>query len=376
MYVDKKQHKALKLQENGQFREAEELFRQILKNKPKDFLSLFSLGVLILKKGEPLKALEYIDKAIKVKPDFALTWYNRGFILQAMRRNSEALESYDRALSLNAANTDALVNRGVILREMGRRHEALENYDRILQFDPHNTVAFNNKGLLYTDLKQFDEAIVVFKKLLQLDPDYDCGLGAYCNVLQLSCTWNPLEDCIASIFEGMAAGKCVCVALELLTLSNSPREHQRGARMFGQQLFPVQPSLWRGERYAHDKIRIAYVSPDLQEHPVSHLMAGIFENHDKSRFETTAISLGSNDNSPLRSRLVAAFDRFIEARDKSSKEIAEILRSLEIDIAVDLAGYTAGSRPDIFAQRPTPVQVNYLGYPGTMGCRVHGLHPG
>ena len=364
--IDKKLNKALKLQESGQLREAKEAFKQILKSNPKDFIALFSLGVIVQKNGNHIKALEYFDKALGVKSDFALVWYNRGFVLQAMKRNSEALESYGRALSIDANSTDALVNSGTILQGMGRYLEALENYDRILSYDPNNLKVLNNKGLLYRDTKLYDRAIVVFQRLLQLDPDFDYVLGAYCNALQMACNWGPLGGCITSISAGMAAGKCVCGALELLGISDSPREHLRGAQMSGRQA-PSQPNVWRGERYEHDRIRIAYVSPDLQEHPVSHLMAGIFENHDKSRFETTAISLGCDNNSLLRSRLVDAFDRFIEVRDKSSKEIAELLRSLEIDIVVDLAGYTAGSRSDIFAQRPAPVQVNYLGYPGTMG---------
>ena len=365
--IDKKLNKALQLQTSGQLREAEEAFKQILKSKPMDFVPLFSLGVIVLKNGNPQKALEYFDKAIRVKPGFALAWYNRGFVLQAMKRNSEALDCYDRAFALDANDSGPLVNRGIILREMGRRQEALENYTRLLQFDPNNLAALSNKGIIHNELKQFDEAAVSFQRLLQLNPDYDYGLGFICDVQQTTCQWDGLAANLVSLSEKMAAGKRVCGARELLTMSDSPREHLRGAQMFGQHKFPLQPALWRGERYRHDKIRIAYVSPDLQEHPVSHLMAGIFEHHDKSRFETIAISLGSDDHSPLRSRLVASFDRFIEVRHKSSREIAELIRSLEVDIAVDLAGYTAGSRPDVFAQRPAPIQVNYLGYPGTMG---------
>jgi predicted O-linked N-acetylglucosamine transferase (SPINDLY family) len=125
--------------------------------------------------------------------------------------------------------------------------------------------------------------------------------------------------------------------------------------------------LWQGERYRHDKIRLAYVSPDLREHPVGHLMAGVFECHDKARFETIAISLSIDDQSRLRSRIIEAFDRFIDVRYMGTSQIAQLMRNMEIDIAVDLAGYTADSRTDIFARRPAPVQVNYLGYPGTMG---------
>jgi predicted O-linked N-acetylglucosamine transferase (SPINDLY family) len=125
--------------------------------------------------------------------------------------------------------------------------------------------------------------------------------------------------------------------------------------------------LWNGEAYRHERIRLAYISPDLREHPVGHLMAGIFEHHDKGRFETIAISLGIDDKSRLRARMLKSFDRFHEVQTAPSAQIARLMRDLEIDIAVDLAGFTADARPEIFAQRPAPIQVNFLGYAGSMG---------
>ena len=153
-----------------------------------------------------------------------------------------------------------------------------------------------------------------------------------------------------------------------MSVSDQASEHLMAARTFASRYCPKQPlSLWNGEPYRHSKIRVAYVSPDLREHPVGHLMAGIFEAHDKSRFETIAISLGSDDQSRLRARMLKSFDRFIDARDLGSEPIARLMRELEVDIAVDLGGYTSDTRTEIFAWRPAPVQVNFLGYPGTMG---------
>jgi predicted O-linked N-acetylglucosamine transferase (SPINDLY family) len=133
--------------------------------------------------------------------------------------------------------------------------------------------------------------------------------------------------------------------------------------------WPGRPDpLWRGERYGHDRIRIAYLSADFRSHAVSHLLAGLIERHDRARFETIALSFGPDDGSEMRSRLSSAFERFIDVSDKSDREIAAMLRGLEIDIAVDLMGYTQDSRTGIFALRAAPVQINYLGYPGTMGA--------
>ena len=124
--------------------------------------------------------------------------------------------------------------------------------------------------------------------------------------------------------------------------------------------------MWRGERYSHDRIRIAYISTDFRDHVVADAIAGCFEHHDKTRFETTAISLGPNDGSAMRRRIEVAFDRFIDVQTLSDAAAAEMVRDLEIDVAIDLNGYSGEARTGILARRPAPVQVNYFGYPGTM----------
>ena len=153
-----------------------------------------------------------------------------------------------------------------------------------------------------------------------------------------------------------------------MSVTDDASVHHQCANIFaGNRYQPRSAPLWTGERYKHDRIRIAYVSPDMREHPVGHLMAGIFERHDRSRFETIAISIGINDNSRLRQRMVDCFDHFIDATLMDSRRIAELMREMEVDVAIDLAGFTADSRSEVFGMRPAPVQVNYLGYPGTMG---------
>ena len=131
---------------------------------------------------------------------------------------------------------------------------------------------------------------------------------------------------------------------------------------------PQFPPLWRGGVYSHERIRVAYLSADFYEHAVAQISVGLFEKHDRSRFEVTGISFGPDQNSPMRQRIKGAFEHFVDVRDKSDQEIAELIRRLEIDIAVDLTGFTLNNRLNVFARRPAPIQVNYLGYPGTMGA--------
>jgi predicted O-linked N-acetylglucosamine transferase (SPINDLY family) len=152
-------------------------------------------------------------------------------------------------------------------------------------------------------------------------------------------------------------------------LSQSPAEqHPYTQQYVNREYPPSKKPLWQGERYSHDRIRVAYVTADFREHATSRLLAGVFEHHDKARFKTVAISFGLDDGSAMRSRLTKAFDQFIDVRAMSDMEIAMLIRDLEIDIAVDLMGFTSGERFNVFARRPAPVQINYLAYPGSLGA--------
>lgn len=359
--------RALELQQQGKLDESEGIFKEILEQKPWDFVSLYSLGVIAQQRGDHEQALHFFDVTAQGNPQYAPNWYNRGTVLFSMKRNEEALSSFDKALELDPTYPEAYVNRGAVLQEMNRHVEALENYNRLLSHHPDNDKALGNKGILLTEFKRHDEATEVFRELLRINPDYDYALGLQSFAQMHSCNWEGLDLLTSAITKGLAQGKRVCKTMALLAISDNSAEHLQCARIFGEYQFPAQAPIWRGEIYPHKKIRIGYVSPDFREHPVGHLTAGIFENHDRSRFETFAFSLGIDDHSRLRSRISSAFDQFIDVRERHSRDIANLIRSMEIDILVDLAGYTADSRTAIFAHHPAPVQANYLGYPSTLG---------
>jgi predicted O-linked N-acetylglucosamine transferase (SPINDLY family) len=221
---------------------------------------------------------------------------------------------------------------------------------------------------MLTEFKRSEEAVAMFERLLAIKPDFEYGVGSICYERMHACDWSHFDSDVARILEGIEAGKPVAKSLGVMSITDDAAVHHRCAEIFAAHRYtPRHAPLWTGERYRHDRIRIAYVSPDLREHPVGHLMAGIFERHDRRRFETIAISIGANDGSRLRQRMVDCFDHFIDAKMMESRKIAELMRSMEVDVAIDLAGFTADSRSEVFGMRPAPVQVNYLGYPGTMG---------
>ncbi len=358
---------ALEFQAKNQLAEAEAIFLEIISEDPADFPSLFSLGGIEQNRRNPQKSLEYFSRAMAVKPDYPALWYNIGVVQQSLKRFDEALASYDKALELDPEYSEVLLNRGGVLVEMNRHRDALLTFEELLRKDPGNAKALCNRGILLTDFKLYDLAIETFAKLVEVDPDFDYALGLYGFAKMHACDWTNLEPIKQSIIEGVKAEKRVCKSLAFTAISGEPSEHLVCAQVFARHFFPAHEPLWNGEVYAHQKLKIAYVSPDFREHPVGHLSAGLFEAHDRNRFEIIGVSLGIDDGSPMRKRMEKAFDKFVDARQIPSYELASMLKSMNVDVLVDMAGYTADSRTDVFSYRPVPVQVNYLGYSSTLG---------
>jgi predicted O-linked N-acetylglucosamine transferase (SPINDLY family) len=359
---------AVALQNQGSIDQAVALFNKVLSVDRGNAPALYSLAVIALNAGNPDEVLRLCESGVASAPAFAPLRFVKGAALQSLGRKEEALASFDEALKLEPNATNVLINSGVILRDLLRHGEALERFNRALTLEPDNVAALGNCGILLSEFKQGEHAIRMFKRLLELDPSFPYGPGLLCFEQLHICDWRDLPVLSAQIVEGIRAGQRSCKTLAFMSISDSASDHLADAKIFARHMYSQDlPPLWNGERYKHDKIRIAYVSPDFREHPVGHVLAGVIEHHDRDRFELVGISLGVDDQSRLRSRFEKAFDRFVDARTLGSRQIAETMRSLEIDIAIDLAGYTADSRNDIFAYRPAPVQANYLGYPGTLG---------
>lgn len=359
--------RGIELQNAGQVEEAAALFRAYLQAFPHDGVATYSLAVIMMQRGESVAVSHMLAEAVTVTPGFAPLWMAYGNVLQGAGRSVDALTAYDNALVLNPQYPEALINSGVLLREAHRHAEALDRFQRVLAFKPDHETALGNCGIILTEFKRSEEAVAIFQRLLAVNPRYDYGLGLLAYERLHACDWTDFASCVTQIMDGIKAGQRACKSLPLMAFSDDAAAHQISAQLFAARFPASKTPMWTGERYRHKKIRLAYVSPDLREHPVGHLMAGIFEHHDKNRFELIAISLGIDDSSRLRSRMLAAFDKFVDARLMNSRQIATLMREMEVDIAVDLAGYTADSRTDVFAHRPAPVQVNYLGYPGTLG---------
>jgi predicted O-linked N-acetylglucosamine transferase (SPINDLY family) len=272
-------------------------------------------------------------------------------------------------LSLRPDFAEALIARGNVLMELGRVPEALIHYERALLLAPESAEALYQRGSALFQLKRFEAAAASFARLLELSPDHDYAAGGMFHARLHACQWGEYGATAAELAAAVERGEKCEVPFSFLAHNANPATQLECARLYTADKFPpAKDPIWTGERYRHDRIRVAYLSADFHDHATAYLMAGLFEAHDRARFEISAISFGPDPPGPMRGRLRPAFDRFLEVRETSERETARLLRELEIDIAVDLKGYTTDARPGILAQRGAPVQVSYLGYPGTLGA--------
>ena len=354
--------------QRGNFAAAVQLIGQALKLNPKDESAHSLIAYALLQLARYEEALASCDRALAIRPDYAEALNNRGLALLGLARHREALASYDRALAVRPDYAEALSNRGNVLLELRRYEEALASNGRALAVNPDHPGALNNRGNVLLELRRHEEAAKDFERLVAVKPDWEYAQGNMLHSQLHCCDWKDYSWTVELIVKDVIAGKRVAHPFIFLSISESSRDQLQCARTFSQERYAASAqALWKGERYQHDRIRVAYLSADFHRHPVAYLMAGLFEAHDKSRFEITAISFGPDSKDDMRTRLENSFDHFIDVRRKSDRDVALLLKDLEIDIALDLKGYTDRGRTGILAFRAAPIQVNFLGYPGTMG---------
>jgi predicted O-linked N-acetylglucosamine transferase (SPINDLY family) len=305
-------------------------------------------------------------RALDANPNDAAAWRTLGRALFDFDRRKAAIASYDRAIDLAPEDAVTWTDRATLWFAMGQVAAALADLDKALALDPRNGDAWTLRARALWASKRLAEAVEASDRALALDPGNSSATRLGIQSRLFACDWRRREDDERRITAGLKAGVLLVSPLNHRALCSSEAEHFEVARLRA-RAFPPSIPLWRGEIYRHDRIRIAYLSTDFRDHVVADAIAGCFEHHDKARFETTAISLGPTDGSAMRRRLEAAFDRFVDVHALSDAEVAAMLRASEIDIAIDLNGYIGESRTGILARRPAPVQVNYFGYPGTMG---------
>jgi predicted O-linked N-acetylglucosamine transferase (SPINDLY family) len=391
------------LERLGRWEEALASYERTLELNPADALTYYNRGSVLKELKRLEEALASYDRAIGLRSDYVEAHFNRGNVLQALRQYQAAVGSYERVLELKPAFAEAFHARGLSLTNLRRLPEALASYDRAIALDVNFTEAYVNRGHLLHDLQRYDAAVRDYSRAIELDanrseiwlglgsslsrlkrheeairsfdralavkPDqkYLIGLRQYAK-MQI-CDWSELAPELQRLKIGLESSQAVSVPLTVLALFDSPPLHECVSRVWVREECPPDDSLGViANRPRSDRIRVGYFSADFRTHPVSLLTAGLFEQHDRSKFEITAFAFGSDADDPVRARLRRAFDHFIDINARSDSEVALLARELGIDIAVDLGGFTEHARTKIFAQRAAPLQVSYLGYAGTSGA--------
>ena len=315
------------------------------------------------------EALIYYDHAIKLKPDYFEAHYNKGNTLKTLKRIDEALTHYDQAIKLKPDFFEAYNNRGTTFESLKRYNDALFNYDQAIKLKPDFSLPYNNKGNIFKYLKRYDEALLNFEKALKLKPDCEYLFGMYLHTKMFICDWQNYKDKVEKLLLQISKNKKSCSCLQLLSLNDTPSIQYKSSEIWINDKHPFNFSLGpilKSKR--RDKIKIGYYSPDFREHPVTNLIIELLELHNKNQFELFGFYFGPPDSSQMNKRVLTAFNKFFDVELKSDKDIALMSREIGIDIAVDLAGFTKYARTDIFAYRAAPIQINYLGYPGTMAA--------
>ena len=377
--------------------EALQVFEQVLARQPSSAMAHYNRGVTLMDLGRVEEALAGFDRALALVPDLAAAHGNRataltalgraedallaydrapkdfttfsekGELLHALQRYPEAIAAYDAALALKPGDATTLNNRGGALQNMGRFVEARAAYDAALAADPNLADAISNRAqLLWQQFDDQDAAITDLEALVAADPFHDFALSNLLHLRMLAGDWRDYRSLLERVEAGVRAGKRAARPFVFQAVSTSPADLQACSRIYTAFRHPPMPAIWRPRDHA--KIRLGYVSGEFREQATAFLVAGLFERHDKSRFELFAFDNGRSDQSPMRARLESAFKHFVPIIALNDQAAAAQIARNEIDILVSLNGYFGQSRMGVFAHRPAAIQVNYLGFPATWGA--------
>ena len=390
--------------------EAVSAFTAAIVLKPAYVEALINRGTTFLRMGRQERALADFETVTRLQPKITHGWHNRGGTLMELERFEDARASFDKAISVDPKYTQAWIGRAAVSLKLGDFRQALTDIDHALTINPDSPQAWEARGNALSEVRRFEDAVSAYCKSLSLLPKnpealYNRGLAAFYlrrypdamrdfeSVLALEpereavrgdllfsrlscCDWRDIDSLKEDIATRLDSSQRAASPFAALLVDDPERPDPIAQRASLQASllatafrFPPRPALSvRGRRSDRDKIRVAYVSADFGEHAVARLLTGVLESHDRVRFEMMGISLGAGGGSPMRARLQNAFAHFIDGQSFSDIEVARRIHEWEADIAVDLTGYTLGNRTGIFAFRPAPVQVNWLGFPGTMGA--------
>jgi len=357
------------LQDLGRQEEALAAYDRAVALVPAYLQAIVGRGTARLALAQPAAALADFDAAIRLNPDHAPAHEGRGSALFALRRALDAVQAFTRCLALDAARHDARLQRGNALLELRRHDEAIADFDAVLAATPDAAGVVCNRGNALLELKRYDEAALAFERVLALDAAWPYALGKQVYAQTMACDWRGLDALRADVERGLADGRAVIEPFAYAAVATDPMAARRCAELFAADQFPAQPALVaRGAALGNARIRVGYLGGEFRNQATSILAAELFELHDKSRVEIVMFDNGWDDGSTLRQRMNAAFDEVVSISALTDDAAARAIAERRIDVLVNLNGWFGLGRTGVFARRPAPLQVNFLGFPGTLGA--------
>ena len=353
----------------GDYLSAETCFRHALRSDPSDPDIHYGLATVLRLKGAFQQALKAYQDTLRLNNIYPSVHRYIGWLLQENGQPQDAVNFYRQAVQLDPNDETAFYNLGNALRELSLFSEAEINYREALRINPHDADIYNNLGNTLRELGQLEEAITCYRNALRIDPAMHHAKVHLLHQCQHACEWQDIDTLshqVRSLVNEKPEAQVSPFAL--LAIPNvSAEEHRRCSENWVANQYLNAKPLFKFQPVEPKRLRLGYLAADFHEHATAYLMAEVFELHDRERFEIFAYSYGPDDHSEMRHRLVKSFDQFVDIRSSSHEVAARKIHLDGIDILIDLKGYTAHTRSQILAYRPAPVQVNFLGYPGTLG---------
>ena len=355
------------LQEQNKLEEAIEAYNKALAIKPDYAKAHYNIGTAFQDQGKLEEAIEAYVNALAIKADYAKAYNNLGTAFQNQNKLEEAIEAYNQALAVKPDYAETYINIGIVLQKQNKLEEAIEAYNKALAIKPDYSEAYSHMGTAFQEQNKLEEAIEAYSQALAIKPDYESVRAINLHQHAHICNWDSIAKDVNLIPE-LGTSEMHVSPFALLPLEDAPDRHLIRSKIYAKAKYPQKILPPRGRPYKRPKrIRIGYFSTDFKEHPVAYLISKVLEQHNRDQFEVFGYSVHGSSSCAMRQRLESSFDSFTDVQRMSDRDITLKVRQDEIDIAIDLNGYTENARTGIFAYRAAPIQINYLGYPGTLG---------
>ena len=396
---------AKQLHTSGRVKEAQKIYIKLLKIYKKNHLLLYFIGTTFLQLKKYDEAINNFEQSLKYNSFFPETYNNLGVALAEKKKYSLALNNYNKAINLKVDYADAYLNRGISFIKLLKYDEAISDLNIVISKDPYNSKAYNSLGNAFKELEKYDQAIASFEKAIKINGNYLEAISNKANVfetqkkfkdslnlinqiykkdpsfsglLQKIITnkmsifeWEEFDELKEIIKNKLFKNKIILDPLIIYYLFDDLKIQSKNSKNYIDNQFKNYDRINNlNKKVRSKKIKVGYFSGDFHNHPVMHIMADIFKNHDERNFEIYAFSHGPDKkNNVWRKAVISYFKKFYKIYNMTNDEIINLANDNQLDIAVDLSGLTKYSRNELFYNRVAPIQINYLGYPGTSGLK-------